>query len=184
MAQTLTIRHDIGAQRHVAPRRQNGRAVIAQNAVHNRHITRLDQVGGQVHIGRNHAHTRRRHEHLIRVAAPDDLGIAGDDAHARLVGLGLHAGDDAFQQCNLGALFDDERRRQPQGFRAPHGQIVDRAADRDFADVAAGKFNRINDKAVRGKGQTRARFLNGVVHQTRLILHRGGLEYRCEHMFN
>ena len=62
--------------------------------------------------------------------------------------------------------------------RAAHRQIVDRAANRDLADVAAGKLQRRHHETVGGKGQPRAGFLQRGIHQPGLILHARRLEDR------
>ena len=58
-----------------------------------------------------------------------------------------------------------------KGDRAPDDEIVDRATDGDLADVAARKFDRIDNEGVCREGEPRARNRQRRVREPRLILH-------------
>ena len=62
-------------------------------------------------------------------------------------------GSHAFQRLHRQAFFQDKAGRQEQRLRARHGHIVDRAAHRQLADIAAGEEQRGDDVRVGGDGQ-------------------------------
>ena len=84
----------------------------------------------------------RRDEHSVSLAAIDDLGIAGDERHACFGTRLPHRAGDALQVRERQPLFEDERRGQIKRRRAADGEVVDRAMDRQLADVAAGEKER------------------------------------------
>ena len=94
-------------------------------------------------------------EHLVALAAVDDLGVAGDQRHAGLVAGRAHRGDDALQVGQRQPFFEDERRREEQRRGAADGQVVDGAVDRQPADVAAGEEERPDHERVGGEGEPR-----------------------------
>ena len=71
-------------------------------------------------------------------------------------GRGRHRGDDPLQIGQGQPLFDDEPGAEPQRPGAAHAQVVDRAADGQLADVAAGEEEGADHVAVGGEGQARA----------------------------
>ena len=62
----------------------------------------------------------------------------------------------ALQGLHRQAFFQDERRAQIQRPRAAHRQVVDRAVDRQRADVAAGEEQWPDHIGIGGEGQPRA----------------------------
>ena len=84
----------------------------------------------------------------------------------------LHRRDHGAQRFHRQAFFENESRAQIERARAAHGQIVDRAVDRQIADVAAGKNQRAHHERIGGEGQTRA------VDSPRQPRRRAALEHR------
>ena len=57
------------------------------------------------------------------------------------------------------ALLDDEAGAEIAGFRAAHGQVVDRAVHRQAADIATGEKQRRDHERIRGHNQVARRHL-------------------------
>ena len=64
--------------------------------------------------------------------------------------------DHAAQVGERQALLEDEGERQRERPRAADREVVDRAVDRELADVAAGEEDRRDDVGVGGEGDARA----------------------------
>ena len=61
-------------------------------------------------------------------------------------------------------FLDDESRREAHGNRATHGEVVDRAIDRELADIAAREKERSDHEGIGRKGDAgRADFDDGLV---------------------
>jgi hypothetical protein len=90
------------------------------------------------------------------VAALHDLGVAGHDLDAGLLGRprrGLYLGA---QLVGGQALLQHQREAQGERPRARHRQVVHGAVHRELADRAAREADRLDDEAVSGQGQPRA----------------------------
>jgi len=78
-------------------------------------------------------------------AALDDLGVAGDDLHPGGPG-GFPIERTTRSSVPSGSPSSKMNPTLSQRGRAPaHGEVVDRAVDREAADVAAGKKERLDD---------------------------------------
>jgi hypothetical protein len=86
------------------------------------------------------------------LVSPVTTGTAG------LAGGTRHRLDDARQIGERQALFEDEAGSQIERRRAEHGDVVDRAVDRQATDIAAGKEQRRNDMPVGGHHQPARRY--------------------------
>ncbi len=82
-----------------------------------------------------------------------DLGVAGDDLDARRLGRPAGGVQHPPQQGDLQALLDHQRQADRQRLGARHGQVVDRPADGQLADVPTGELQRLDDVAVGREGQ-------------------------------
>ena len=92
-------------------------------------------------------------EDAVALAAIDHLGVAGYDPHAgRSGGLG-HRRDHAAERFHRQALFEDEACAEIRRPGSGHRQVVDGPVDGQFADVAAGEEQGVDDVAVGGEGQ-------------------------------
>jgi hypothetical protein len=176
VAEPGAVGDEVGGERQVAARREDRRAMVAEDAVHQHHVAGADAHGAKVAAGRDHPDPRGGDEDPVGAAAADHLGVAGDDTHTGPVGLGAHGGGDPGQQRNLAAFLDDEGRGQPERHRAADREVVDSAADRQLADVAAGKLDRGDHETVGGEGQPRAGFGQRAGHQPGLVLGSVGFE--------
>ena len=109
------------------------------------------------------------------MAAIDDLGVAGDNAHAgRPGGLG-HRGHDAAERFHRQTFFEDEARTEVRRLGPGHGQVVDGSIDGQFADVAAGEEEWMDDERVGGEGQPRA----GGAKYGGVVRRRGGIAFQA-----
>ncbi len=127
--------------------------MIADRAGNQNDVAGTRAIAGQMQPVRHGADPGGGDEHAVRLAALDDLGVAGDDLDAGLARRRAHALRDAVQIGQRKALFEDEAGGKMQRPRACHRQIVDRAMHRQRADVAAGKEQRRDDIAVGGHGE-------------------------------
>ena len=92
-------------------------------------------------------------EDSICAAPAHDLRITGHDIDPGLLRRKVHRMED-FPQIRQGkALFQDEPHGQIARHGARHRQIVDRAADRELADIAAGEKERLYNVGIRRKGR-------------------------------
>ena len=136
--------------------RHDRHAVPAEVAAQQDRVAGLDPGGRDLDALRHPADAGGVDEDAVALAAIDDLRVAGDDPHAgRPGGLG-HRSHDAAKRFHRQPLFEDEARAEVGRLGPGHRQVVDRSADGQRADVAAGKEQRVDDEAVGGEGQPRA----------------------------
>ena len=114
----------------------------------------------------------RGEEQLVAGALLDDLGVAGDDLDARLGRRLRHRAGDLPQEVDRHAFLDDRRAGEIERPRAADREIVDRAADGELADVAAGEDQRIDDEGIGGEGEPVAVSREIAKIEARLILER------------
>ena len=95
------------------------------------------------------------------------LGIPRHNRQAGFPGGLRHGGGNALEHLRIRTLLDEKAAGQIAGDRPAHQQVVDRPADRQPSNVAAGEKERGYHKAVGGKGQA----LRPLHH--RRILHPG-----------
>ena len=116
---------------------EDRQTVVAQRAVDEHRVAGpgLAPPGGEVVA--QLADAGGGDEDAVGAAALDHLGVAGDQRHARGAGGGGHGVRDAVQVVQRQALLEDERTREEAGPRAHDREVVDRAGDRQGADVAA-----------------------------------------------
>ena len=92
-------------------------------------------------------------ENLVGLAAIHDLGIAGHQLHARVVGGRAHRLHDAPEILHRRSFLEDEADRKIKRARAAHREIVDRPVHRQFADVAARKKDRTHHIGIRAESE-------------------------------
>ena len=102
----------------------------------------------------------------------DDLGVAGDDLDARPGGRSGHRARDLPHEIDGHAFFHDRRAGKVKRPRPADRQIVDRAADRELADVAAWENERIDDEGIGREGEPVAVQHEIAEIETRLVLER------------
>ena len=90
---------------------------------------------------------------MVAGALVDDLGVAGDDLDPGIARRARHRLRDPAQQIDRHPLLDDDGAGQIERHSTADGEVVDRAADRELADVAAGKEQRVDDIGVGGEGE-------------------------------
>ena len=109
---------------------------------------------------------------LSQAPLVDDLGVAGDDRDAGLARRRRHRAARRGAAARPAALLDDRGAGEVERHGAADGEVVDRAADRELADVAAGKEQRVDDVGVGREGEpVAARGQSGEV-ETRLVVQR------------
>ena len=118
------------------------------------------------------ANSGRREEQLVASASVDDLGVAGDDLDARLGRCSRHRAGDLPHEVDGHAFFHDRRAGKIERPRPADRQIVDRAADGELADVAAGEDQRVDHEGIGGEGEPVAVPREIAEIETRLILER------------
>ena len=98
------------------------------------------------------ADARRRDEDAVDLAAPGDFRVARDDAHAGLCCRLCHRGGAGVEVPQRNALLNLEGAGEVARHGAHAGEVVDRAADAELADVAARELPGRDDEAVRREG--------------------------------
>src|SRR5215470_17587092 len=78
----------------------------------------------------------RRDEATIGLASIDHLGVTSDEENIRPLRGGAHRFRDARELRKWKSLLQDEGRAQVQGTGPCHSEVVDRAVDRQYPDVA------------------------------------------------
>ena len=91
------------------------------------------------------------------------LGVAGNDGHTGLVGGGCHRPGNAAQVLSGAPGLQNETGGQVLGCGATHQQVIDGAAHRQAANVAAGEKQGLYHKAVCGNSQLPAAGHHGAV---------------------
>ena len=149
-AQSLSI-DDL--ERKIATRRQDRGAMIAEQPIDEDGVAGFGTMRAEIEAGTDHADPGGIDEELVASAAVDDLGIAGDDGHARRRRRLGHGAGDAAQERDLDTFLDDDAARKIERLGAADGEIIDGAADGKLANVAAGKFQRIDHEGIGGEGE-------------------------------
>ncbi len=76
------------------------------------------------------------------------FGIAGSDRNMSPMGCLADAVQNPLQVGGWEAFFDNQGQAQRKRLGAADGQVIDRTADSQFADIPAGEKQRLNHKAV------------------------------------
>ena len=148
------VRQDLGFELKVLAFRQHRDAVIAKRAADEDRVAGAGSVSRDVDAFRHDADAGRGDENAVAFAFLDHLRVTRDDGRACLAGGSRHAGDDAVEIGEREPLFQHEGCGEIERARARHGHVVDRAMDRERADVAAGKEQRRDDMRVGGHDET------------------------------
>ena len=90
------------------------------------------------------------------MAALDDLGVTGDDLDSGGCRGGSHGFDDGGELGEGEPFFKDEAGAEVFGDGSRDGEVVDGPVDRQLADRAAGKAQRLDDEAVAAERQRHA----------------------------
>ncbi len=135
--------------------------VVAHGATDQQGISRLQCGGGNVCAGGQKAHSGGVDINIA--AALHYLGVAGYDGHTGLCGGGCHGPGNAAEILGGAPGLQNKTGGQVLGGSAPHQQVVDGAAHRQTANVAAGEEQGLHHKAVCGDGQLFAAGHHGAV---------------------
>lgn len=165
MIEGSNVADDVGGKAQLAPRGQHGNAVVAHRPGENDHVARLGQRPADFAVVADDAHTGGVDVEAVGFAALDDFRVPGDDLHPRLGRRDLHRFHHPRQHGHVEPFLQNESGGQIEGRRPHHRQIVHRTADRQPADVAAGKEQGGHDMGIGADGQTARR--NG--HHPRII---------------
>lgn len=114
-------------------------------------------LGPDLQARRDQADTGGIDEKLVRATLGHHLGVAGDDVHPGLRRCPAHGFGDHAEYVEFQTFFQDEPGGQTDWLRSAARQVVDRAVDRQVADVAAGKEQRLHHIGIRGQRDTSAR---------------------------
>jgi hypothetical protein len=102
----------------------------------------------------NHTNSRGVDEDLVGRALGHHFGIAGHELHAGPIQRLAYTGQDALQIDNRKSFFQNQSHAEITWLGAAHGHIVDRAVNRQVADIAARKKNRIDHESIGRKSQS------------------------------
>ena len=147
-----TVACDRGVDAVAAAREQDGAAVAADVARHDDVIAGPRERTARLDARQEFADARRRDEEAVHLAVAGDLRIARDDGDAGRFRCFCHRGGDGIEVVQGEALLDLEGAGEIARPRAHAGEVVDRAADGELADVASGELPRRDDEAVRRHG--------------------------------
>jgi hypothetical protein len=120
----------------------------------------------------NDADPSRGEEELVAGAPVDDLGVAGDDLDARLGRRSRHRASDLPQEVDRHAFLHDRRAGKVERPGPANRQIVDRPADGELANVAAGEDQGVDHEGIGGEGEPVALPREIAKIETSLILER------------
>ena len=121
------------------PGQQNGAAVPSDIAGHKDGVARLCQCARSVDAFLNQADSGGGDKYAVDLSFSCYFGIARYDADACFRRSLFHGCRDLFQLLHGEALFHYERAGQIEGSGSHAGQVIDRPADGQLADIAARK---------------------------------------------
>ena len=147
--------------------------MVARRAGEEHPVPRPDRRGREARI-LQHAHAGGVEIKPVAPAALDHLGVAGDDLHPRGPGGFAQGLNHARERLEGQTLLDDERAAEVFRLSAAHGQVVDRAADGELADVATREKERRDNEAVGGENE----LLGSLQHRAVAELAQGGIVQR------
>jgi hypothetical protein len=132
------------------PRQQHGNPVVAHRAADHDTVARLNFVHAKIDSGRAQANPRCRQVESAALASGQHLGIACHDLHPGCRRGGREALHDPFQRGYFEPFFDKGVERQVPWRGAADRKVIDGAVDCQRTNVATGKLQRLNDKAIGG----------------------------------
>ncbi len=139
-----------------ASREKNGDSVVPngsgeQNLVARAHGPRID-----VHTGQERTDAGRGDVHPVSFAMLHDLRVTACNSDSRLPGGLGHGADFGLKNLRRQPGLQDES--DDDGLRscAGNGQVIDGPIDRELADRAAGKTQRLHHEAICSDGQLRS----------------------------
>jgi hypothetical protein len=139
------------------PRAQDRRTVLTNRSGDKECVSRLQRRRTRRRARQQFPQPGRIQEQAIQRPARHDLRIPGNDQHAaRRRGL-LQAVEHLIEHRPRQSLLDQQSQCEPPRPRAIDREIVDRPADRQRADVSAGKHQRRDGVAVGGDGDLPSR---------------------------
>ena len=120
------------------------------------HGTGEDDCISFFHGGGGNGKTRRPFTDAgsIEIEAPfafNNLGVSCYDGNACFSGRFRHGGNYLFQYLRFQSCFQNEGGRQVERSGSHGGQVIHRAADRQFPYITAGKEEGLHHEAVGGK---------------------------------
>ena len=118
-------------------------------ATDDRDIAVFDIVYRGFHAGQSHSDAGRCQVQTTALTPSQHLGVPGFDLYAGLSRRVRKTDDDAIEHFDFKTFLDERIERQVQGLRASHSQIICRTVNSQTANVAAGKLQWLNGKAVR-----------------------------------
>ena len=145
---------DVGFDAKVIARKQDGAAMTSHVTCHDDGVSGLGLGARGCRAVYNLANACGGDEHAINLAATGHLGVARNQCHARLLGGCGHRIGNEPQVIEGIAFLDDKGTREVTRTSTHAGQVVNRAAYRELADVAAREERRRHDEAVRGHGDS------------------------------
>jgi hypothetical protein len=130
--------------------------VISNRPAQQYSISGAGLIGGEAHAGRNDSNSRGVYEQSVSASFFHDLGVSGNDNHARKGGRNANGFHDAAKGIEREPFLEDKRKAKEDRFGAAHRQVIHRSVDRQRPDIAARKKQRLDDEGVGGKREARS----------------------------
>ena len=172
---------DICFYPEIVPGEQDRTAMSADITGDDDAVSGLCEGAARLHTVHDASNGRRSDEDAVNLPFSRDLGIPGYDLHTGFRGSLFHRCGDLLQLSHRKPLLDHERAGHIKRLRPHAGQVVDRPADRQLADISARKKSGRNNKAVCGHGQPPCRDLQ---HSCVIRCKKRVLKMRAEYLFN
>lgn len=152
-AQGRAVALDLHAELQALAHTHDRHAVHADRAADDHDVAGDHPLRTEVDARRDQTDPGGVDEDAVAVTGVHDLGVAGRHLDARRArGCAQRVGH-ACDDRDLHAFLQDETAGEVGGPGAAHGEVVDRAVDREVADAAAGEEQRPHDVRVGGEGQ-------------------------------
>ena len=146
------VARDGSVDGEVAASDEDGGSVAADVARNDDGVACFGARAGGLSARQQLAEARRRDEDAVDLAAPGDFRVARDDAHAGSFSRLCHRGGDGVEVPQRESFLNLEGAGEVARHGAHAGEVVDRAADAELADVAARELPGRDDEAVRREG--------------------------------
>ena len=124
-------------------------AVIRDRAVDDNCVAVAGVLAGDMHVLRDKSDTRRGQKQFVGLAGFNNLGVAGHDRYAGMAGRRRDGRGYLLQGGDIKTIFYNGGHRDTQRAGALHGEVIDRPAQSECADIPAGKEQRIDDERIR-----------------------------------
>ena len=134
--------------------------MLADRTVQQNLVARPRAVRRKFHARSNNSDSRRIDKQSVGAAFLHDLRVSGNHGYPGAFGGSLQRLRQPAKGFERQSFFDDERGAQKERLGSSHGEIVDRAVNRERSDVTARKKQWLDDVGIGGECQSAAVDLN------------------------